>query len=219
MKAFIRPKSLLALALVCGTAVLLVAEPAWWVQRGVRDPNKPASDFSPLNQGQLKNLVRAARDELNQKLPGGAGTTINNLVTSWGSPTSGTKDFAAVNAGQLKAVGKLFYDRLIAQGRATGYPWTSGTGDDSDFAIVNLGQAKHVFAFELALDSDGDGLDDYVEAQLHTDANNRDSDGDGVPDGQEVAEGTDPLNASSNSASIISLRVSTPFPPLPGNAG
>ena len=218
MKAFITFKPLLLTALCAGATAFLLAEPAWWVQRGVRDPLKPASDFSPLNQGQLKNLVRAARDELNQKLPGGAGPAINNLVTGWTAPTAVTNDYAAVNAGQLKTVAKLFYDRLIAQGRSSGYPWSTSTGDDSDFSAVNLGQAKNLFSFELAIDSDGDGLDDFVEWQLHTNPSLADSDGDGVPDGQEVVEGTDPLSANSNSAAIISLRIFTPFPPAPGSA-
>ena len=63
MKAFIRPKTLLCLAAVgTVTTAVLLAEPSWWVARGARDPALPASDYAALNQGQLKNLARAARD-------------------------------------------------------------------------------------------------------------------------------------------------------------
>ena len=34
-----------------------------------------ADDFAVINQGQLKNLARGAIEEMNEKLPGGAGET------------------------------------------------------------------------------------------------------------------------------------------------
>lgn len=48
----------------------------------------------------------------------------------------------------------------------------------------------------LELDTDGDGLSDWSEENLHgTDPNNPDSDGDMIPDGEEVnVYGTDPIN-------------------------
>ena len=48
-------------------------------------------------------------------------------------------------------------------------------------------------AAESSADSDGDGLTDDDEQNLHaTDPNNPDTDGDGVLDGDEVADGRDP---------------------------
>ena len=46
-----------------------------------------------------------------------------------------------------------------------------------------------------ATDSDGDGLPDYLEAQLGTNPINADSDGDGLPDGWEVKQGLNPRRA------------------------
>src|SRR5262249_4377339 len=46
-------------------------------------------------------------------------------------------------------------------------------------------------------DTDGDGLSDKDELQHHSDPNLVDSDYDGVTDAQEVADKTDPLNSSS----------------------
>lgn len=60
-------------------------------------------------------------------------------------------------------------------------------------------------------DQDGDGLPDVLEIALGTSPTNPDSDGDGIPDGQEMAEGSDPLNASSNSTTLVGLRVFTPL--------
>ncbi len=46
----------------------------------------------------------------------------------------------------------------------------------------------------LAVDTDGDGLEDGVEVLLGTDPLNPDTDGDGLDDGLEVLLGTDPLD-------------------------
>ena len=52
-------------------------------------------------------------------------------------------------------------------------------------------QFWRVAAFDV--DTDGDGLNDWEEAQLGTDPNKPDTDGDGMPDGWEVAHGLNPL--------------------------
>lgn len=49
-------------------------------------------------------------------------------------------------------------------------------------------------------DADNDGLNDFIEEQTNTDANNPDTDGDGYSDGYEVAQGTAPDDASSKPA-------------------
>lgn len=49
-------------------------------------------------------------------------------------------------------------------------------------------------AAEPLVDSDKDGLVDYLEVLFGTDPNNPDTDGDGYVDGLEVAMGYDPLN-------------------------
>ena len=121
--------------------------PSWWHAREVVLPNAAVTnDFAPVNQGQLKWFVTQARNELETKLPGGAGPAIATLAASF-SPTN---NFRPVNAGQLKAVAKPFYDRLIAAGLTNSYPWTTNaTADDRDFALVNQGQVKFVFSFAV----------------------------------------------------------------------
>lgn len=57
-------------------------------------------------------------------------------------------------------------------------------------------QNSYSNGFLTVLDSDKDGLYDFVEDELGTDAYHADTDGDGVPDGREVTEDkTDPKNA------------------------
>ncbi|MDN4618425.1 S-layer homology domain-containing protein [Paenibacillus sp. PsM32] len=78
------------------------------------------------------------------------------------------------------------------------------TGSPSS-AFTNFGgggsktTSKVITTVDLQLDSDKDGLPDYMEELLGTDKNNPDSDGDGLTDGQEVNRiGTSPLKADTN---------------------
>jgi hypothetical protein len=207
MKAFIRPKTLFTLAgISCAMTGLLLAEPAWWVMRGVRDPSKPASDYGALNQGQLKNLARAARDEMEAKFPGGAGPTINTLVNSWATPTADTSDFAGVNVGQLKAVAGLFYARYAEMGIPLPVPW-SGAGAQ-DYTLANVGQAKNAFSFAVLGDADADTMNDTWE-QTYFGGLSRsgflDSDGDGLSDLQEWQAGSNPLKWDSDGDGVSDL--------------
>jgi hypothetical protein len=99
------------------------AAPAWWSERGVTVNNATPDDYAPANQGQLKNVAKAAVAEMDAKLSGGAGQELHNLVASWSIPSPQTNDFAPLNIGQLKNVAKPFYDRLIAAGLVNAYPW------------------------------------------------------------------------------------------------
>ena len=112
-----------------------------------------ASDFAAANQGQVKNLARAAMEHLDAHLPGGAGETVRALVARWAVPGPATSDFSAVNAGQLKRLARPFYDRLIDVGYTDRYPWSPRPGvtppPRNDFAAVNLGQVKRLFDFNL----------------------------------------------------------------------
>ena len=59
-------------------------------------------------------------------------------------------------------------------------------------------QHTYSTAFLQVLDTDKDGLYDFVEDEIGTDKFNVDTDGDGVPDGQEyLTDHTDPKNAKS----------------------
>ncbi len=143
------PSSLLfvvSLFLLGGVSFGYPAYPQWWIDRGVVDGNAPKNDYAMVNQGQLKNIAVQAVAEMDARLPGGAGTTLHTLVSSWSTPGSSTADYAAATLGQVKNLAKPFYDRLIAAGLATGYPWT-GNGSAKDFACANVGQVKLLFDF------------------------------------------------------------------------
>jgi hypothetical protein len=151
--------------------------PSWWFERDVikrNDVNKSnpvwpgdypvGDDFSVINQGQLKYLAKQAWQELEAELHGGgAGASLDSLITGWATPVPGTDNYASVNQGQLKALTKPFYDRLIEVGYSKVYPWTSATTDDDNFAAANIGQAKKLFSFNLRADTDTDGLPDWWE--------------------------------------------------------
>ncbi len=229
---------LLALFLVAGLRAAPVPTnkpptyPAWWFEREVikqsvtppsSTPSWPtsystANDYAALNQGQLKQLATAAYDELEARLPGGAGADVTALIRSWfvidpaqPLPTNPalrtpkitanqTNDFAAVNLGMLKTVAQPFYDRLIEIGYATAYPWADPINPPNDFALANLGQAKSTFGFDATKDTDGDGLPDWWEVAHGLLPNDPadglvDIDGDGVGDHFERAQRTNPTNA------------------------
>lgn len=189
----------LGLALLCHT-VSAGNPQSWWIVRGVVDPNSASDDYAKLNVGQLKHMAAEGRNELNQilALNGGAGSPIDSLVNGWANAVN-ADDYALCTVGQLKAVAKLFWDRLIAETRATAYPWTTTTTDDDDYAIANVGQLKNLFNF--GSDMDGDGIEDSFELAfveglgtlggIDGSGNLRDFDGDGLADLEETYLGTD----------------------------
>ena len=58
------------------------AHPAWWASRGATSSNPP-NDDTAVNQGQLKLFTQKAVQELNARIPGGAGADLNSLVNGW----------------------------------------------------------------------------------------------------------------------------------------
>jgi hypothetical protein len=188
---------------------LLAQAPSWW-SNSTRPvlTSGTANDYAAANQGQVKNIAVAAIAEMNAKLPGGAGDTLNNTVLpSLTGTTAQTSDYAAVNLGQIKTVAKPIYDRLIEAGY-TGHPLTSGTypwiGQESaasDYALANIGQVKNLFAFELVdvgtvTDTDGDGIPDVYEASYNTNPLLFSSGNNGAADGWWVEYGLDPYSSA-----------------------
>src|SRR6185369_1115091 len=115
--------------------------------RGVLAQDASADDYAPANQGQAKNIAKAAAAEMDARLTGGAGDQVHSLIDSWSTPGSPANDFAPINLGQLKNLAKPFYDRLIAVGLADSYPWQRSQVAPDDFAVANIGQVKNLFSF------------------------------------------------------------------------
>jgi hypothetical protein len=146
------------------------AAPAWPASYPVAD------DYGAANLGQLKNLAAQAQTELEARCAGSSGADLQALITRLNGAADPTAplgslrdDFAGANLGQIKAVSKLFYDRLRVFGLVSTYPWGGNPAlVPDDFAPATLGQLKKVFSFPLngVLDSDNDGLVDAWE-QLH----------------------------------------------------
>lgn len=127
------------------------AAPTWWSDRGIIHPTKPADDYAALNQGQLKNLVKAAVAEMNANLIGGAGNGLNTMVSDWTTSPEAADDYAVVNTGQLKTLALPLYQRLLSAGVITALPtWTFANDPAADdFAVANIGQAKNLFSFSI----------------------------------------------------------------------
>jgi hypothetical protein len=194
------------LALVAVIGLLLsgfaLADPAWWSERGVTDGGTEA-DYAPALLGQLKWMATNAYDEMEENLPRGAGTEIEELVQGF----SASGNFKVLNVGQLKEVAEPFYDRLIAEGYTNAYPWTAVTTDDVDYAVANIGQLKAVFSFDIGSDSDDDDLSDWWEV-LHfgdttSQSGTNDYDEDGLANTGEYEWGTCPTNSDCDADSIL----------------
>ena len=171
----------MAILLACAAARAATNDPAWWSSRHVLDTNAPANDFAPAVQGQLKYISSNACAELQEHLPGGAGTVVVSRIAGF-SPTN---NYCPVLVGQLKYVAAPFYDRLRAVEYTSSYPWTESTNDDADFAPANIGQLKNVFSFDLARDADDDDLPDWWEKRWFGGVTNWGGAED--PDGDEFA--------------------------------
>jgi len=171
------------------TVVAFGANPGWWSDstNGTLfiDSNSTINNYAPLNIGQLKNMASKASTYLNNQLSlvGGAGANVTTMVGNF--TTNGTLNYQAANLGQLKAVAKPIYDRLIAVGYNTTlnlqnqgyantwtgvYPWDPSTPTSQNYVQANLGQAKMVFSFDLTnftvsanLDANSDSYRDAWE--------------------------------------------------------
>ena len=170
--------------------------PSWWTDRNVIDASVAATnDYAALNAGQLKWVAANAYDEFEDSLPGGSGTDLANLISSFTS----SNNYVAVNQGQLKYVSSLFYDRLIEEGYTNEYPWTATATDDTSYAAANIGQVKYLLSFDITYDSDTDSLPDWWETHWFGSVTNEsaggDPDSDGWTNGFEFAHGLCPTNA------------------------
>jgi hypothetical protein len=124
-------------------AAVHAGSPGWWTTRGVLNTNASSNDFAAVNQGQVKHIAYQAYLEMEQNLPGGAGSNVTSLVNSF----SQNANYGTVNIGQLKNIAKPFYDRLIETGHASAYPWA---GSPNDYALANIGQLKNLFSWDLS---------------------------------------------------------------------
>ena len=156
--------------------------PPWWTSREVIEPHKQPEDYAAINQGQLKHLAATAYAVFNERLsviPGGigdmsapvpSGETEAERIGGIGwrlkamiESLSATNNHAPVNLGQLKAIAKPFYERLIQLGWTSGFPWDASATPANNLALANIGQAKNLFSFDLTRDTDNDKLWDIWE--------------------------------------------------------
>jgi len=181
---------------------IALADPAWWGTRGVLDTNTVA-DYAPVILGQLKWTAAKAQDELAANLSGGAGSAVGSLVSGFAT----TGNWQVANIGQIKAVAKPFYDRLIAEGYTNAYPWSATTNDDTDYALANIGQLKNLFSFSLTNDFDSDSLYDWWEMYWFGNTNSYggtdDPDSDGLSNLGEYMAKCCPTNSDTDADGLL----------------
>jgi hypothetical protein len=176
---------------LCGV-VIAADYPGWFTEREVINAERSAADYAPVNQGQVKWIAAKAYDEIAEKLPAADLESLQAVIETLPSGNN----FHPANLGMLKAVAEPFYDVLMTEGYADAYPWAGGTA--ADYKMANQGQLKNLFAFDLDVDNDADGLLDWWAALYDVSDGDADSDSDGVSNADEYANGTDPGNADSD---------------------
>ena len=189
--------------------------PEWWADHGVLATGQGGDNWSPVNVGQLKNIAAGAKAHFDGTDGASPGSAITDMVN--GFSQNDPENFAPANIGQLITVAIVFYDRLKLYGYDTTeslilngyppswphtYPWDPGTDPDELHAPVNIGQLKLVFSFDLARDSNNDGLSDFFKWQngltvLEVTPDGQsweyvsDTNGDGLWDAHYIKDGTD----------------------------
>jgi len=179
--------------------------PQWWVDKGIvtSTENQFTSsivedNYSVANVGQLMLVATQAAVELNDKLQGGAGSEIDNMIDGFPLYDSENPDanYAALNIGQLKYVAQKFYDRLsttfdgtvnwnniilISGGTDSSnhkYPWGAMSNPptqsqiEENYTVANVGQIKFLFSWSVS---------EIEEEQSAVDSNDN-----GVPDSWEL---------------------------------
>lgn len=182
---------------------LQAAPPSWWSQRGATT-NSPADDFAAVNQGQLKHFTKKAVEEMNARLPGGAGADLNALLQTWATQYQAggysaanpyPADFNAITVGQLKWIAQKIQTRLLTVRYTTTFPVWLQAHAASDTQVANLGQLKTLFAFDLSAPVSQLPLwwqRYYFNGQTGIDPQ-ADTDGDGLTNLEELQLGTNPV--------------------------
>lgn len=205
-------------------SVAEAADPIWWWGNYQKNNQGwslrngsviKADDYAVANVGQLKNFATVAKSMMNAILwsQGGAGGEIATLVDGWNLPDPARDDYAALTAGEAKAVAKKFYDRLVAvyAWPAGSEPWpASPTATTDDHAVINVGQLKNLFSFEILSpdsDLDWDGMKNGFEIRHGLDfrtANGQsDADTDGLTNLMESWLGLDPTADDSDGDGVL----------------
>ena len=154
------------LAFGCALTKAAAIDPVWWTTRGITVPGAEIQDYAILNQGQLKQFAYGTFLEWQSVPPNSPGSDVTALIGQWTTINSSgvrvpkvnamTMDYAPVTLGQLKAVAKVFFDRMIDLGAANNYPWAQDYSSTQlneqidDYAVANIGQAKALFSFTLS---------------------------------------------------------------------
>lgn len=180
-----------------------LAQPPWWTDRNVLAPSGATNDYAPVVQGQIKHIAVAAFDELEAVLPGGAGSNLGTLVSSF----QNTNNYLTANQGQVKALAAVYYDRLIEVGYTDAYPWTASVTDDAHYAPALIGHVKRLFDFDVSgwldPDADMDGMPTEWETEYGFDPNDpadaaEDADSDGLSNLTEYTLGLHPRQADTD---------------------
>lgn len=115
-----------------------------------------------------------------------------------------------VTVGELRSMAHTFYDRLIRGRLAAAVPWAEEKTSTVSSAIATVGELRKVFSFDVARDSDSDGLPDLWEitnstAELRDFEPADDPDGDRRTNLQEYLAGSSPHDPLNGAEAVLKL--------------
>ncbi|MES2568842.1 MAG: discoidin domain-containing protein [Verrucomicrobiota bacterium] len=198
------------------TLASLLEDPAVWKSDKITQPPSPSLKVQVGNRAGQYVMVRLAADAPEPYLHL-AEVKVRGVANPNAKPPD---DLAVVTLGQLKAVAKPFYQRLIAVGYRNAYPWSNSVLPPADDAMACIGQVKRIFDFDPAFvdaahDVNGNGVPDWWDlANLGPfpplSNPTADSDGDGASNAQEATAGTDPVKKDNPAVQLSAYGFAAP---------
>ncbi len=141
--------------------------------------------------------------ELDRTEPGNAGAQVSTLVKEGGLLfNGGIFNWSFISIINAEVPEFLSVNTLLRFADPNNETTVSTLAANGQFIYFRTAGFLEVKQYRYEIDSDGDGLSDFLESEVGTNPNVTDSDGDGFSDAYEYVFGLDPLLATDDSSDV-----------------